>query len=65
MRNAAELSTTRAGGSRERRPLGGERIVDVDDHEVEAVEATVAQHLAHDLARRPNASLRPSERCDA
>ena len=40
----------RAGGGRTRRPLERERVVDVDDHEVEAVEAVVAQHLAHDLA---------------
>ena len=43
MRNAAELSTTRAPrGHGARRPLERERVVDVDDDEVEAVEAAVA-----------------------
>ena len=40
----------RARGGGTRRPLERERVVDVDDDEVEAVEAVVAQHLAHDLA---------------
>ena len=46
VRNAAELSTdARAARNRTRRPLERERVVDVDDDEIETVEATVAEHL--------------------
>ena len=57
----------RAGGGGARRPLGRERIVDVDDHEVEAVEAAVAQHLARDLAaaERELAAFGPRRRVRA
>ena len=55
----------RAGGRGLRRPLERESVVDVDDHEVEAVEAAGAQHLARRPRRRANGSLRPSERGDA
>ena len=51
MRNAAELSTTRAPAAAARGAHSSARsVVDVDDHEIEAVEAAVAQHLARDLA---------------
>ena len=60
MRNAADLSTTRAPArDGARRPLERERVVDVDDHEVEPVEATVGQHLAHDLAARERQARGP------
>src|SRR5262249_50601245 len=40
----------RAGRSGPRRPLERQRVVDVDHREVEAVEAAVAEDLAHNLA---------------
>src|SRR5207302_591875 len=33
-----------------RRPFDGKRLVDVDDHEIEAVEASGPQHFARHLA---------------
>ena len=66
MRNAAELSMTlRAGGRGDRRPLERDRVVDVDDDEVEPVEAAGREHLARDLAAARTASSRPSDRGDA
>ena len=44
MRNAARVvDDGRARGAAVRCPLDRERVVDVDDHEVEPVEAAVAQ----------------------
>ena len=48
-----------AGGGGARRPLERERVVDVDDHEVEAVEAAVAQHLGTRPRRRRTATCDP------
>ena len=55
----------RARGRRDRRPLERERVVDVDDHEVEPVEA--ARRAAPRTSTSPpaNGSLRPSDRGDA
>ena len=59
MRNAAELSTTCAPRARRLRgPLGRERVVDVDDDEVEAVEAAVPE-ASRTRPRRP-ANARPA-----
>ena len=51
MRNADDLSIDlRTGGGGLRRPLERDRLVDVDDHEVESVEAAGAQDLTRDFA---------------
>ena len=54
----------RARRGRDRRPLERERVVDVDDDEVEAVEAAVAS-TSHVTSPPANGSARPSDRGDA
>ena len=59
------VDDARARGRGTRRPLERERVVDVDDHEVEAVEAAVARAPRTTTSPPANGSLRPSERGDA
>ena len=61
------VDDARAAVGGARRPLQRERVVDIDDDEVETVEATVAQHLADHLAagERQLAAFRARRRVDA
>ena len=59
------VDDARAGRGGARRPLERERVVDVDDDEVEAVEAAVARAPRTTTSPPANGSVRPSERGDA